>query len=416
MAHADLPAHAQAPIGQLAVPEAVDLSRRGVRARRNPGLALAGAGLALLWSAAAICFVAATLEVLHTRGGLGVGLRNVLLSWDSNFNLGIAGSGYHWDPAIQGAQNPAFFPAYPLLVRFAHLAGVPWLPAAVGVSVACQVGAAALLARSLALDGERASRVLAAVGLFLAFPAGVYAVLGYSTSLTVLCALGAVVACRRGRLWLAALVAGAGTAVSDLGLAVSGALVLSELAAVGWRGALDRRRLGRLALSLWGVVAFSAFLWVRFGDPIAWYTAIRGWLPTVPPWTVVGRVVTLAPVRATFVGVIGHPTEKWLMFTQDAAFVLVFAGVLLWAAARGVGFGPALALGALSFLAVNVQGARYGPEYSAIRLLYPAAAVLLTDERLRRLVTGRAAPVLLALLAAWSGVWLVLLAHGMWVE
>lgn len=42
---------------------------------------------------------------------------NLPARWDTGWYLGIATSGYTWDPLVKGQQNVAFFPAYPILMR-----------------------------------------------------------------------------------------------------------------------------------------------------------------------------------------------------------------------------------------------------------------------------------------------------------
>ena len=42
---------------------------------------------------------------------------NLPLRWDTGWYLGIATQGYRWSADVDGQQNIAFFPAYPLLVR-----------------------------------------------------------------------------------------------------------------------------------------------------------------------------------------------------------------------------------------------------------------------------------------------------------
>jgi len=63
-----------------------------------------------------------------------------LCRWDCGWYLGIAEHGYspHEDPAQPGATNFAFFPLYPLLVRFvAPLIGGQLLTSAIVISNAC---------------------------------------------------------------------------------------------------------------------------------------------------------------------------------------------------------------------------------------------------------------------------------------
>lgn len=42
---------------------------------------------------------------------------NLPARWDAGWYMGIAATGYGWDPGVQGQQNVAFFPAYPALMR-----------------------------------------------------------------------------------------------------------------------------------------------------------------------------------------------------------------------------------------------------------------------------------------------------------
>lgn len=212
-------------------------------------------------------------------------LANLLARWDTFFYYTIATDGYHWDPAVFRHYNVVFFPMYAMLMRWggAALGGHP-LIAGLIVSLAAFAGALTLLYRLARLDlGEDyAWRV---VLLISTFPYALYYSAVYTESLFLLLSVGAFYAMRRGRLgWVAICGLAAGlTRPNGFWLALPLACLAlwpPDRTAAGASGQPPvRLPLALLAacVPVIGVTIFSGYLYVRFGDPIAWVHGQAAW-------------------------------------------------------------------------------------------------------------------------------------------
>ena len=212
-------------------------------------------------------------------------LANLLARWDTFFYYTIATDGYHWDPAVFLHYNVVFFPMYAMLMRGGGvlLGGHPLLAGLI-VSLTAFAGALAVLCRlaRLELGDDYAWRV---VLLISTFPYALYYSAVYTESLFLLLSVGAFYAMRRGRLgWVAVCGLAAGlTRPNGFWLA----LPLACLAL--WPPDRASSRAGapppvpfRLSLlaacaPAAGVTMFCAYLFWRFGDPIAWVHGQAAW-------------------------------------------------------------------------------------------------------------------------------------------
>ena len=124
-------------------------------------------------------------------GASADGLGNLLLRWDAGWYYQIADVGYRFDPADPAQQNIAFFPAYPLLMRYvALLFGGRLLLAGLLVSLGAFLGAMAYLfqlARQF-MDDDHAA---AAVVLLASYPFAVFYGAVYTESVFLLAMVGA---------------------------------------------------------------------------------------------------------------------------------------------------------------------------------------------------------------------------------
>jgi hypothetical protein len=206
--------------------------------------------------------------------------------WDGWWYVGIARYGYRF--FRPGRQSPvAFFPAYPLGMRFlGWLVGGP-LVAGFVLTVACGLGVAVLFHRwCVAKLGSAKARL--AVALLLVYPFAFY-LMGtvYADALFILSGLAAFLAIEHDRPVVAGLAGMVATATRPVGPALVLALwvVLLERRGVfdqlrgraageggtGWRGALRRLRPADAGLLLapLGLLAYCAFLWIKFRSPLA---------------------------------------------------------------------------------------------------------------------------------------------------
>lgn len=213
------------------------------------------------------------------------------LWYDAAWYVDIADHGYFYEPGTQS--SVAFFPAYPLAIRgVARLTGDTAL-AAVVTTAAAGAAAAWLFARWCASRLPVGSARLAVL-LLLVYPYGWFLYgAGYADALCLAATLAAFLLVEADRP-LAAGVSGAlATAARPTGLAVVVGLValtvaqrraertapaVAEPPDSAGRGGPRRRDLGVL-VSLAGVGSYCAYLWARWGDPIAFVTVqgAPGW-------------------------------------------------------------------------------------------------------------------------------------------
>lgn len=203
------------------------------------------------------------------------GAMSIWAHYDGDHYVHVALDGY----SPEGRASPAFFPLYPLAMRLvAGLVGGPLSPgtfSVLGVAVSLTALPFALwFVYRIAEDGWGV-RVARATVLTLAFfPTAFYFNAVYSESLFLLFSAGAVWAARvRRDLLLACMLAGLATATRNVGV-----FLLIPLVFAWWR---DRSELGWRAVYLMiapsGLLAYSCFLWLRFGEPLLFVSAQDAW-------------------------------------------------------------------------------------------------------------------------------------------
>ena len=343
------------------------------------------------------------------NGAGGPSLLDRLTKWDGLFYSGIASAGYPQritiapDGSLSEGMEFAFHPLFPGLAGALHLLGVPARVAV--VLVACIAGLAAAVVIHLLttyLLGSRRAGYFA-VALLGVLPASITLQMGYAESLYLALAGASVLFALRGRWWLAA-----GCAFAA-GLTRPTALVLAVVVPLGaWRAARQARRRGEPSPVRWpsvvgasivaaaGAPAYWAWLWIRTGDPAAWFTVEEhGWASHfdfgVQTWnfiydTLSGPDGFLAPVVCVIV--LGYVV----------ACVLLVLG--RWPAPLTA---VTLLSVAMALLSTNYWHSKPRLLLAAFLLLIPAAGAL---TRLR----DRTAIILLStgtLISAWFGAYLL---------
>jgi len=198
--------------------------------------------------------------------------------YDAGWYYGIAAHGY--DYVEGGRNNLAFFPLYPLLMRWGgrllggqqqhfYIAGImiSWLAFAAGLYLLY------LLSRvHLCHGGALRAVVYAAI-----FPSAYFFGRVYSESVFFVALVGMTLALQRKRWAIAALVGAAMTATR-----VNGITFIPALAWVAWTaaGSETRPRIKALAAvggATAGFALYCAYSYTISGDPFAWYFSILRW-------------------------------------------------------------------------------------------------------------------------------------------
>ncbi|MBO9555656.1 mannosyltransferase family protein [Cellulomonas sp.] len=212
--------------------------------------------------------------------------------YDAGWYQQIAEHGYSYTPGQQS--SIAFFPVYPMGVR--ALSTLVGDTALAGTLLALLAGAASvvLFARWAWARLSRRSAV-AAVGVLLLYPYAMFLYGAmYADSLFLLCAIASFVLLERRWYLAAGLVGALATAGRPVGVAVVVGLVVRTLEMIAQDRAGDGRvgpgellgavrlvrprQLGVLA-SLLGIGGWCAYLWLQFGDPVA-FVAVE----SAPGW------------------------------------------------------------------------------------------------------------------------------------
>ncbi len=248
---------------------------------------------------------------------------SVFFQWDAGWYLSIVRDGYSFRPGEKG--NVAFFPLYPLLTRWlGWLIGDVITAGFIVSNLACW-GAALLLYRLVLLEsGDRALSRRAA-WLLLIFPTSFYLLTYYTEALFLCCILGCLYACRRGRHVQAALWGGAACFTKELGIVLALPLGLHWLGLdwIRWRprwSALRDFRWLLYGLLPAVLLGYMTFLWIRFGDPLAFSHAQAAWeRKLVWPWvTILGgaryglfeRILYALFIAIALVGLAGAAARK----------------------------------------------------------------------------------------------------------
>jgi len=212
----------------------------------------------------------------HITSDVPFGTMNLWAHWDGEHYVALAAGGY-----LQSPDNvsPAFFPLYPLLMRsFAELFGGPLSLGALSlwgviISLIC-LPLGLYFVYEIALEGwaERTARLSVLTLAF--FPTTFFFNSAYTESLFLALSASSLWALRvRKDLLLACAIAGFAAATRNVGLFLVVPLAyewLKNAKEYRWRGLY-------LALAPSGLAAYAAYLWLRFGDPLLFYTEQKHW-------------------------------------------------------------------------------------------------------------------------------------------
>jgi hypothetical protein len=254
--------------------------------------------------------------------------------WDTGWYMGIATTGYAFDPAVPDAmQNIAFFPLYPMLMHaVGTIMGRQVIWAGVTISCLAFLWAAIYLYRfaTAVLDAEAAAT---AVGLLAAYPFALFFSAAYTESLFLLTIVAACFHFERDQWWKASawgLAAGLTRPNGCLLSIVLALLALRDYPAAPWR-TMARRVMTAAAPGI-GMLIFSAYIYTMTGNPFQWAAQHAAWGRT---YRGVGALVTdrLAFIQAN--GLYDYASTLWLDMINVGA--LLFAAASVWPVYRRFG-------------------------------------------------------------------------------
>ena len=207
------------------------------------------------------------------------GTLNIWAHWDGVWYTQIAAEGYE----ASAPASTAFFPLYPLLLRsFSELFGGPTSIEA--LSLWAPLISLLILPFSLyflyhiALDGWGEQVAKGAVLSLAFFPTTFFLNSAYTESLFLALSAGSVWAIRvRRDLLLACVLGGFAAATRNVGVFLVVPLLYEWVRQGGLEEGGERIKGAYLALVPAGLVAYMGYLWVRFGDPLLFYSAQEYW-------------------------------------------------------------------------------------------------------------------------------------------
>jgi hypothetical protein len=208
------------------------------------------------------------------------GTMNLWSHWDGEHYVALAAGGYLQPP---DNVSPAFFPLYPLLIRsFAELFGGPLTLGTLSVwGVLLSLLAlpfALYFVYNIAREGWGEPTAQVTVLTLAFFPTSFFLNAAYTESLFLALSAGSLWALRvRRDLLLACALAAFATATRNVGVFLLAPLAYEWLRGEAGRGYGWGRGMACLALASSGLVAYAAYLWWRFGDPLLFYTQQSRW-------------------------------------------------------------------------------------------------------------------------------------------
>ncbi|MGD0463111.1 MAG: mannosyltransferase family protein [Tepidisphaeraceae bacterium] len=283
---------------------------------------------------------------------------NMWSHFDGLWYLSIARDGYQFAPGAQS--NAAFAPLFPMLMRIGgQLAGgsdAAMLAAGIILSNLALLAAVGYLAALMQLEGH--DQAAARAGWYLLiFPTSFFLSAVYPMSLFLALATGAFYHARRGQWPIAGTLAAMAALSRPDGVLLSAGLALEYF--LQYRGS-PRRDMLWLASGPAALLAWMAFQWHRFGDPLAFVVAQRQWDPS--------------PIQTVM-----HSSRAGLQLGCAGLFVLLVILCLRF-------LRPSYTLFAASMLAVMLAAARFWSITRFVVVLFPAFMLLAILGRRWRII------------------------------
>jgi hypothetical protein len=246
---------------------------------KSTGVALAvyaASRLFYLICGSLLAYVVPTSSFQRVTLDVPFGSMNIWSHWDGEHYVRLAMDGYLHHP---DNVSPAFFPLYPLLMRAsAGLFGGPISLQALSVwgplLSLLFLPFALYFVYQIALHDFDDKVARGAVLALAFFPTTFFLNAAYTESLFLSLSAGSLWAMRvRKDLLLACALAGFASATRNVGVFLIFPLLyewIKNMETYRWRGIY-------LALAPGGLLAYMGYLWVRFGDPLLFYSAQQSW-------------------------------------------------------------------------------------------------------------------------------------------
>lgn len=267
---------------------------------------------------------------------------DLFFQWDSSYYHRIASEGYSYAPGT--TSDVHFFPLYPLLIRIQGWLTGEYLVAGFVVANLLLLLAVYYFDRLLVMDGGDERSTDLSILYLLIFPTSFYLSLYYPESLLLLLAFAALYHARK-RQWFAA-----GACGFLLGLCKPYGLLivvplLIEYMNVNWgQWKIEWRKIRPnilwLGLAPAGLASYMLFLYLRFGDALAFSKATVFWNRKLAPFW-----VTLANVQV-------YNLFEQILYIGTVVTALA---LLVYAAFRRVRVSYLVYAGALFFLYISAN-------------------------------------------------------------
>lgn len=279
-----------------------------------------------VWAAASIAYFLINSMYWMMRSEAGprpARMLEVWDQWDTGHYVTIALHGYN--PATE---NPAFFPLYPLLIRYLE----PVLPggalsAGLIISHAACLGVLAVLFR-LTEDLFDTAMARRTTFYLMAFPFAFFLVTAYNESVFLLFSVASLYCMRRGHWWSAGLWAALASGTRQAGVLLAIAFAIEYLRQRDWR--LSAIRVDVLAILLVpaGMLAYVLYSWREFDDPLRFVHAQAAWgrEPTLP-WKGTQRAIEVIR-EASVDGAVFQPLVVLNVIDVAAVFISLILLVL----------------------------------------------------------------------------------------
>lgn len=384
-----------------------------------------------VWLILCSCLLAAAASVFEPSKGAATEFGTIVGGWDASWLRTIAQHGYSWNAhaPVGTYQNPAFMPLYPLLERALYdLSGWSWTVAAVTLSLLFEYLFVVAVAYGLRLAGATTaegsgnllgrSRALRMLVLIIAYPASLFALQGYASSLVLMLEAFAVVAVVRRRPTLAYVWAGIACAADPIALAFPIGYALYR-----WRESrllafpFHPKEIGRQLLGASGMLADIAYFGIVFTDPIARFQAGQAWFPPGTHRQLLLNLLTFRAVRNGLSSYFQSPNMRSYSYFLDALMMiaLILCLAVVW---KKFGTSWHVLVPGIGAVALLLQSAEYGYTYSVTRLSYPLWLALAFAPGVRRWIGRRAYAfvVILLLELTATAIWGCLLVQGKWLN